>query len=182
MKCPDCQNELQVIKLKGIDIHECLKCKSKWFERNELMSVKNKADDGLMWLDFDPFGKDVEKLSVPSDGKHCPRCLKKMQSLTYFYSKIVIDKCQTCEGVWLTHGELEKIIRFLEKVINTQPVKDLAKDTFREFTKIFIGHKGLVTEVKDFLAVLKILKVRIAVEHPRLAQTWDDIEGYVPFR
>jgi Zn-finger nucleic acid-binding protein len=182
MKCPDCQNELQIANLKGINIHECLKCKGKWFERNELMAVKNKADDGLSWLDFDPFGIDAKKLSIVSIGNRCPQCLKEMQSLTYHQSKVVIDKCQSCEGVWLSHGELEKIIRYLEKVINTESVKDLTKDTFREFIKIFIGHKGLVTEVKDFLIVVKLLKVRIAVEHPHFAQTWDNIESYLPFR
>ena len=182
MKCPDCQNDLQVAKLKGVNIHECSHCKGKWFERNELMSAKNKADDGLRWLDFDPFGRDAQKLSVVSVGKQCPQCLKEMQSLTYLQSKVVIDKCQSCEGVWLNHGELERIIRYLEKVIDVEPVKDLAKDTFREFIKIFTGHKGLVSEVKDFLAVLYILKVRIAVEHPRLAQGWENIESISPFK
>src|SRR5260370_34446210 len=108
MKCPDCQSELKVAKLKGINIHECIKCKGKWFERSELIRAKNKADDGLRWLDFDPFGEDAEKLSVASDGKPCPRCVKKMQSLAYSQSKVVIDKCQSCQGVWLAHGELAK--------------------------------------------------------------------------
>src|SRR5471030_422726 len=103
MKCPDCQNDLQVAKLKGVVIHECLKCKGKWFERNELMSAKNTVDDGLRWLDFDPFGKDAEELSNASDGKECPQCAKKMQSLTYMQSKIIIDKCKFCQGVWLSH-------------------------------------------------------------------------------
>ena len=58
MKCPDCQNELQVAKLKGIDIHECLKCKGKWFERDELMSVKNKADNGLM---MESLSKEIDR-------------------------------------------------------------------------------------------------------------------------
>ena len=182
MKCPDCQKSLQISRLKDISIHECLKCKGKWFERNELMSVKNKADESLSWLDFDPFGRDAQELSVPTDGKQCPQCLREMQSLTYLQSKVIIDKCQSCEGVWLSHGELEKIIRYLEKVINAESVKDLTKDTFREFIKIFIGHKGLVTEVKDFLVVLKLLKSRIAIEHPHFAQTWENIESYLPFR
>ena len=101
MKCPDCNNELKVAVLKGISIHECFRCTGKWFERNELMLAKNKADDHLRWLDFDPFGKDAKELSVVSVGKQCPQCAKEMQSLTYAQSKIVIDKCQLCEGVWL---------------------------------------------------------------------------------
>ena len=93
MKCPDCQNELRAVTLKGIVLQECLKCKGKWFDRQELMSAAKHADNNLRWLDFDPFGKDAEKLSVASQGKNCPVCLKKMQSLTYLESKVVIDKC-----------------------------------------------------------------------------------------
>jgi Zn-finger nucleic acid-binding protein len=182
MKCPDCQSELKASKLKGINIYECLKCKGKWFERNELMLAKNKADDGLRWFDFDPFGKDAHELSVASDGKICPQCVKKMQSLTYSQSKVVINKCQSCEGVWLTHGELAKIIMYLEKAINSESVKNLAHDTFKEFIKIFTLHKGLISEVKDFLAVLKILEMRIAAEHPNLAQAWANIESVSPIK
>lgn len=182
MKCPDCQSELKVSKLKGINIYECLKCKGKWFERNELMLAKNKADDDLRWLDFDPFGKDAEKLSVASEGKPCPQCVKKMRSLTYSQSKVVIDKCQSCEGVWLAHGELAKIIRYLEKAVDSQSVKNLAHHTFKEFIKIFSVQKGLISEVKDFLAVLHILRIRIAVEHPNLSQAWDSIESVSPLK
>ncbi len=182
MNCPDCKSQLKVAKLKGINIHECLVCKGKWFERNELILAKNKADDGLRWLEFDPFGKDAEKLSVITDGKRCPHCVEKMQTMTYSQSKIVIDKCQFCEGVWLSHGELAKIILYLQKTINSESAKELTEDTFKEFIKIFTVHKGLISEVKDFLAVLRILKIRIAVEHPKLAQIWDDIESYIPIR
>lgn len=182
MNCPDCQSELKVAILNGINIHECLKCKGKWFERHELIKAQNKVDEGLRWLDFDPFGKDAEKLSVASDGKLCPQCVKKMQSLTYTKSQVVIDKCRSCEGVWLSHGELARIIRYLQKAINAETVKDLANDSYKEFIKIFTDHKGLVSEVKDFLGLLTIIRIRIAVEHPKLAQVWDNIESISPIR
>ena len=176
MKCPDCNNELKVAVLKGISIHECFRCKGKWFERNELMLAKNKVDDHLRWLDFDPFGKDAEELSVVSVGKQCPQCKKEMQSLTYAQSKVVIDKCQSCEGVWLSHGELARVILYLYKTFKSKLAKDLGGDTFKEF------YKGLISEAKDFLAVLKILEIRIAVEHPTLTQSWENIESVSPFK
>jgi len=182
MNCPDCQSELKIAKLKGINIHECLKCKGKWLERDQLILAKNKADEGLRWLDFDPFGKDAGKLSVSSVGRKCPQCVEPMQSLTYSQSKVVVEKCESCEGVWLSHGELAKIIRYLEKTVNSESVKDLAGATFKEFVKIFAVQKGLISEVKDFLAVLSILRIRIAVEHPKLSQVWDHIESISPIR
>lgn len=166
----------------GVNIYECLKCKGKWFERNELIQAKNNADDGLRWLDFDPFGKDAQKLSISSEGKQCPQCVKVMQSLTYSQSRVIIQKCQTCEGVWLSHGELSKIIQYLEKTVNSESAKDLANDTFKEFIKIFTVHQGMVSEAKDFLAVLTILNTRIAIEHPKLAQAWDNIARISPIK
>ena len=92
------------------------------------------------------------------------------------------DKASDKRQESLKLGERGGIILYLERVINTEKVKGLTKDTFKEFIKIFTGDKGLITEVKDFLAVLKILRIRIAVEHPRLGETWDNIQSITPFK
>ena len=96
-------------------------------------------------------------------------------------SKVVIDKCQSCKGIWLNHGELAKIIRYLEKAVDIKSAKDLSKDTFKKFIKVFTGQKGVISEVKDFLAVLKLLEIRIAVEHPSLTQSWNNIKFVSPY-
>jgi Zn-finger nucleic acid-binding protein len=41
--------------------------------------------------------------------------------------------------------------------------------------------KGLVSEVKGFLAEFKTLEIKIAVDHPHLAQSWKNIESISPF-
>ena len=185
MKCPDCNNELQLLTLKGVDIYECFKCKGKWFDRKGLISIVNKADKNLGWLNFDPFGKDtaqLSELSVTLQDKLCPMCLVHMESFTYFQSKIVIDKCPCCEGVWLAHGEFARIVRYLEKELSSKSAQDLAKNTFKEFIKIFTGSKGLVSEVKDFLVVLYLLELRVAAEHPAFVRISEDIYLDTPFK
>ena len=182
MKCPDCQNELKPVDCKGIVIHECVGCKGKWFERNELQRAKNSADDDLRWLDFDPFGEDAERLSVATQGRMCPECSRKMSSLKYMESQVTIDKCSTCKGVWLDPGELAKIIRYLEKLVNAQSVEALAKDTFKEFINIFTGHKGVISETKDFFTVLNLLQLRIIASHPDIAETSEKLCQVAPFK
>lgn len=182
MKCPDCQQTLKPIDYKGIEIDECIKCKGKWFDRDELRKAKDRTDDDLRWLDFDPFGKDAEQLSLASEGKACPKCSKKMSTLKYMDSKISIDKCPNCKGVWLDPGEFVKIIRFLEDRICTETAKTYVKDTFKQFTEIFKGPEGTVSEIKDFLAILYLLNLRIAVENPELAKTAQKIYQFTPFR
>lgn len=182
MKCPDCRDILKPVDCKGIVLNECPRCNGKWFERGELKRAQASEDDGLRWIDFDPFGKDAEQLSAASQGKACPECLENMQSLKYMKSDVVIDKCANCKGVWLEHGELAKIIRYLKDIVDREPAEALVKDTFKEFLKIFTGRQGIVSEIKDFFAVFYLLELRIAVEHPKLAETSANIYKSTPFR
>jgi len=182
MKCPDCHKELKPIDCKGIQIDECVKCKGRWFDRDELRKAKDRQDNDLRWLDFDPFGKDAEKLSVASEGKICPKCSVKMSSLKYMDSKVVIDKCLNCKGVWLNPKEFDKVIRFLEDKVSTETAKEYVKDTFKQFIEIFTGPEGVISEVKDFLAILYLLELRIAVENPLLVETSQKIYQSTPFK
>lgn len=182
MKCPNCRNKLEAIDCKGIEVDECVSCKGRWFDRGELRKAKDKEDDDIRWLDFDPFGKDAAQLSVPSEGKNCPKCSKRMSSLNYRSSGVIIDKCSSCEGVWLDHREFEKIINYLEELVLTKSAKKYTADTFKQFVEIFGGPEGVVSEVKDFLAVLYLLQLRIAVENPKLAELSQKIYQYTPFK
>ena len=42
--------------------------------------------------------------------------------------------------------------------------------------------EGIMSEVKDFLAVLYLLELRIAADHPTLARASENIYKYTPFR
>jgi Zn-finger nucleic acid-binding protein len=182
MKCSNCQIELKAVDCKGIVIDECDKCKGKWFDRDELRKAKDRTDEDLKWLDFDPFGEDAEKLSMVSEGKMCPKCSNKMSSLKYMDSEVVIDKCPGCKGVWLDPGEFMKIIEYLKDRIYSETAKGYAKETFKEFVEIFTGPEGVVSETKDFMTVLYLLQLRIAVENPKLAETARKIYDVIPFR
>jgi len=182
MNCPDCEGTLKTIDCKGIKIDECSSCKGHWFDRGELRLAKDKEDDDIRWLDFDPFGKDANSLSVESEGKACPKCSKNMKSLTYRKSKIIIDKCTDCEGVWLDNGEFEKIVEFLNEIVVTKSAGDYAKDTFKQFLEIFTGSEGPISEAKDFLSVLYLLQLRMAVKNPKLSEASQNIYKITPFK
>lgn len=182
MKCPACQGKLEPIDCKGIEVDECVSCKGRWFDRDELRRAKDKEDDDIRWLDFDPFGEDAEKLSVPSEGRICPKCSKQMSSLKYSASGIIIDKCSSCGGIWLDHGEFERIVKYLEDLVLTKPAGQYTKDTFKQFVEILTGPEGVISEAKDFLAVLNLLQMRIAVENPKVAESAQKIYQYTPFK
>jgi Zn-finger nucleic acid-binding protein len=105
-----------------------------------------------------------------------------MSSLTYRRSEIVIDKCPQCQGVWLDHGELARIIGYLEGVLNAESARSYIKDSFRQFIEIFKGKEGLVSEAKDFLAVFYLLRLRASVDHPKLSKALEFIYRFTPFK
>ena len=47
--------------------------------------------------------------------KDCPNCKTPMTETSY--EEISIDKCNTCKGVWLDMGELEKVKEKIEEEI-----------------------------------------------------------------
>jgi Zn-finger nucleic acid-binding protein len=40
---------------------------------------------------------------------NCPKCPGKLES--YKFMNFVLDRCKSCEGIWLDKGELEAILR-----------------------------------------------------------------------
>ncbi|HPN55773.1 MAG TPA: zf-TFIIB domain-containing protein [Candidatus Omnitrophota bacterium] len=181
MTCPDCGRDLQPVDFRGIEIKECAQCQGRWFDRDELIKAKNRTDDDLRWLDFDPFGQDADQFHVPPERKKCPRCRKDMDALLYEGSGVVIDRCLDCHGIWVHHGEFEKIIQYLENLVTGKSGAEYVRDTFTQFLQIALGREKLSFEIRDFLVVLKLSEQRWGAEHPRVAEAIKRIYEYLPF-
>jgi Zn-finger nucleic acid-binding protein len=55
---------------------------------------------------------DLQKAEAATREGHaqtCPKCSGKLES--YRFMKFVLDRCESCEGIWLDKGELEGILR-----------------------------------------------------------------------
>lgn len=182
MNCPNCAEELVSREYNDIEINECRNCGGKWFERGQLKSAKDNENENMSWLDFDPFGKDAEELCILSEGKPCPKCSKNMASLKYSKSSVIIDKCKDCEGVWLDSGEFPKIIQYIDNVLNTESAKDYSIETFNQLVKVLTSSNNVGSEIKDLMALVKLLEMRIAAEHPKLANTIQTIYKNIPIK
>ncbi len=182
MECPNCQSTLEQIDFRGIVVNECPHCQGRWFDREELQKAKNNTDEDLCWLDFDPFIKKKRHFNIiPEDGGACPKCAQTMISLAYANSGVQIKKCEQCRGIWLQDGEFKKIIGYLENIVTTHSASEYVADSFKQFLEIITGPEDRVSEVKDFLVVLKLLKLRAAIEHSKIAETTNKIYQYLPF-
>jgi Zn-finger nucleic acid-binding protein len=182
MKCFKCHSDLEPINFRGITVDECPSCHGRWFDRGELRKAKDNTDEDLRWLDFDPFTTKGDLFNrVTQDGDQCPKCSQKMTMLTYKNSGVIIDQCTQCEGVWLPDGEFKKMIAYLEDLIMSESASEYVIDSLKQLMEIITGPEGRIAEVKDFLVILKLLKLRAAVEHSKIAATTNKIYQYLPF-
>ena len=91
--------------------------------------------------------------------------------------------CPDCEGTLKTiDGEFEKIVEFLNEIVVTKSAGDYAKDTFKQFLEIFTGSEGPISEAKNFLSVLYLLQLRMAVKNPKLSEASQNIYKITPFK
>jgi Zn-finger nucleic acid-binding protein len=168
MKCPKCEANLESKTFKKVNIHECGTCSGLWFDKDELNRAKDSTDEDLAWLDFDIFEEKESKYSKKESGRVCPRDNSNLVTLIYSDSKINIDACPTCHGTWLDREEFEKIIKYLEDKVVSETSGEYAKDLVHQFTQILTGPTHLASEVKDFMAVLRLFEKRLEAEHPNI--------------
>ena len=114
--------------------------------------------------------------------KTCPKCGKGMNSMTYRNSKVVIDLCRECRGVWLDQDEFAKIVGHLKTLMWEKPSGEYTSELGKQFLDILSHPTHILSEVKDFFVVMKLLELRMISEHPDLAKAVEAINKNSPFK
>lgn len=110
MQCPACQRPLRRLKAGSVTLDACHGgCGGIWFDHRELDKVNREhpePDAKIAEVARDP-GLQVAE----NPHRHCPRCktITLEQKLYSLGSGVILDRCPECQGIWLDHGELEKI-------------------------------------------------------------------------
>ncbi len=118
MICPKCRQEkLQRKHLStlALTMDCCPKCGGIWFDKGELERALPAADPHLR---------------VPGDaaqmGAACPRCRQPLYAFLYPQTRVGIEMCNACGGLWLDAGELKQIREAREQL---PPAVEPADDT-----------------------------------------------------
>jgi len=154
--------------LSNVEVDYCTKCFGVWFDKDELRLVKDKKDENLNWLDIDLW-RDIKKFNVSQSGRLCPHCRMPLYEVQYDESKVTVDLCSLCYGVWLDKKEFEKIIRYLKEKADYEVLYHFSKNLIKETGEIFIGPEKIREEVLDLLTLLKLLYYKFSIQHPHLA-------------
>ncbi|MBP1649511.1 MAG: hypothetical protein H6Q30_2956 [Bacteroidetes bacterium] len=88
---------------------------------------RKKEDEYFMRLDIERMRKQQEELKKQMEAQerqrlkdlhymHCPKC--GMHLTEVGYKGINVDKCFSCEGVWLDAGELHEITKLEKRTLD----------------------------------------------------------------
>lgn len=126
--CPRCEIEMQLMRVRNIELDACPKCRGIWFDSSELDKIMGGAKS------FEKQAYLAEPLGAKID---CPSCGDRMQYLNV--ETTTIDYCKKCEGVWLDAGELTELAGFIpeQQITNsTAPYEIEIKDSDRFLDKV----------------------------------------------
>lgn len=79
-----------------------------FFEYDEMGAVLSAPSDGIFTKM--EYGDGTPDRSEPID---CPACGSKMEEKEYAGSKVHVDQCVSCTGIFLDGGEAEAVNRYL---------------------------------------------------------------------
>ena len=169
MKCPYCKVQLEQSLLAGVEVDYCPRCYGLWFQEDELQWAKDEKDRNLRWLHMDLW-KDAEKFRVSRGSRLCPTDLMPLYEVHYADSKVKVDACNVCKGVWLDRGEFVQIIGYLQEKGDHEVLHQYVRNLAEELWEVFAGPEMLRDEVLDLLTILKLLRYKFAVQHTALSQ------------
>ncbi len=168
-KCPSCNKNLKKGVIYDVDIDYCSDCYGSWFEKDELRLAKDKKDEDLRWMDINLW-KDQKKLEISKINKLCPECRIPLYEVNYGKSKIKVDVCNVCKGIWLDKGEFKEIVKYLKKDADWKILNEYTKSLTKEAWEVFTGPESTKEEIDDFLTVLRLFKYKFITQYPKISQ------------
>jgi Zn-finger nucleic acid-binding protein len=167
MNCPNDNEQLEKILFHNVEVDHCPKCLGIWFDRNELQAAKDDEDKKLNWIDIDLW-RDKRKFQISRGDKHCPVDRAGLQEVMYDESKVKVDFCKMCQGIWLDRGEFKQIINYLKNKSDYEILHHYTKNLVSELWEVFSGPKNFRSELVDFMTLLKLFTYKFEAQHSHL--------------
>ncbi len=167
MFCPNDNEKLEKVLFHNVEVDYCPDCLGIWFDQNELRWAKDNKDKQLNWLDIDLW-RDKKSFEISRINKHCPVCRVGLIEINYDDSKVKIDFCKMCQGVWLDRGEFKQIINYLKRKSDYEILHHYTKNLGKELWEVFSGPEKFREELSDFLMLLKLFNYKFVTQYPFL--------------
>ena len=170
MDCPRCGTALKRRRMKSVGFQRCPPCGGSWYRADRLGVLKEREAHGdYRWIDVDLWRERERFRAGKQEHLVCPKDKVEMTTVRYGTSRVRVDICTRCRGIWLDQSEYDKILKHLEKRVSTETFEEYLDDVREEFIEIFSGPESFRSEIGDFLKVLHLLELRFIVQHPNVA-------------
>jgi Zn-finger nucleic acid-binding protein len=181
MKCPKCGSQTRKRQLKSVEFQRCPSCGGSWFNADKLQLLKSREHAGdYRWIDIDLWKHPDQFRAGRQDRMVCPRDKTVMTTVRYGDSRIRVNVCTECHGVWLDKGDYNRILKYLEEKVDSATVGDYLNDLHDEIREALLAPEELPDEMRDVAKVLHLLELRFVVEHPSIAALVRSISKGVP--
>jgi Zn-finger nucleic acid-binding protein len=165
MECPNDKEYLEKVLFHNVGVDYCPRCIGMWFDYDELRLAKDDKDKNLNWVDVDLW-RDRGNFRVSRITKFCPVCRIGLVEIRYDESKVKVDYCKMCKGVWLDRGEFKQIINYLKNKSDYELLNNYTKNFVVQLWEVFSGPEGFRSELEDFLTLIKLFNYKFISQHP----------------
>lgn len=175
MDCSNNHGKLEKVLFHNVEVDYCPDCLGVWFEQDELRWAKDEKDKQLNWLDVDLW-RDKGKFEISRSRRVCPSCRMPLYEVDYDDSKIKVDLCNLCKGIWLDRGEFKQIMIYLKSKADYEVLYNYNKNLRQELWEVFKGPEKFREELLDFLMLLKLFNYKFVVQHPFLTSLIENMQ------
>ena len=165
MQCPNGHDNLEKVLFHNVEVDYCPDCLGVWFDKDELTLAKDDKDKQFNWMDFDIW-RDKGKFEVMRINKRCPVCRIPFFQVRYDASKVKIDFCKHCQGIWLDRGEFKQIMIYLTRKQDYEILHRYSKNLVVQLWEVFSGPQKFREELEDFYMLLKLFNYKFVVQYP----------------
>jgi len=108
MNCSSCNTPLSSGMLDEYQVNYCEKCRGLLVSRRDFAELVRKRRAWAQRQSVTPEPADVGELRRKIS---CPKCGSRMTTDWYYGpGNVVMDRCSSCDLVWLDYGELRRIV------------------------------------------------------------------------
>jgi len=136
IKCPrDGEALARFTYESNVVVDKCPRCSGVYLDKGELEAIQeikeNAYEEELKAIPDDVAAAYAIARQKQQGPASCPKCAREMSAKEYAYaSRILIDVCPQCAGIWLDAGELKALEVFFERV--TKPTGEVRQGFFRK--------------------------------------------------
>lgn len=102
MKCPKCDEKMDVFFQLGVEIDQCNSCGGVWLDRGEWKALTRSRGANAV---------ELEVVNLRPTNFPCPRCQEKLHEGEHSqYADFAIDYCPRCGGGFFDRGEMNRLL------------------------------------------------------------------------